>query len=437
MINLRHPLLLGQALIYAEANARRQRKDSFRLAPPIPNDVIFNAETKALVITGPNAGGKTATLKALGLCALMAKAGLGLPAKQPVWIPFYSSVLADIGDEQSLTSSLSTFSGHLHRIQNLRSVADGKCLVLLDELGTGTDPKEGAALGLSFFPSKCLILPSGAALLKALVKGGKGGALTTVVSTHHGLLKNLAYEYQIEKEDGKTYSEFENASMEFDDEECAPTYRLIMGVPGQSNALNIASRLGMDCRIIGAARNRLGRQHISENALISQIQVQTLSSFVLIHLVKNEQEKIDKIINSMEKIEKKTESVKMDIQETKRRVDLVKYQISTQEADDYTHALERGREALARLKLKKKREAEQVMVEQDDSEWIRPIADPPPTAPSRSKENTTWIPEVGEMVYVPDIGREATLIELTSNNKAIIRAGAFTITVESANLQPL
>lgn len=149
LINLRHPLLLGQSRIYEEANARRHQRDSFKLEAPIPNDVVLTSQTKALVITGPNAGGKTATLKALGLCALMAKAGLGLPAKQPIWIPFYSSVLADIGDEQSLTSSLSTFSGHLNRIQNLRQVADGKCLVLLDELGTGTDPKEGAALGKS------------------------------------------------------------------------------------------------------------------------------------------------------------------------------------------------------------------------------------------------------------------------------------------------
>ena len=138
---------MGQSLIREEMNARQRLKDASVLAPPIPNDVILTPQTKALVITGSNLGGKTTLLKSLGLCALMAKAGLGVPAKQPVWIPFYSSILADIGDEQSLTASLSTFSGHLHRIQNLRSVADGKCLILLDELGTGTDPKEGAALG--------------------------------------------------------------------------------------------------------------------------------------------------------------------------------------------------------------------------------------------------------------------------------------------------
>ena len=108
--------------------------------------------------------------------------------------------------------------------------------------------------------------------MKALVRPGQGAGLTTVVTTHHGLLKNLAYEQQFEREDGTSYSPFENASMEFDDEALAPTYRLIMGIPGQSNALNIASRLGMDLRIIGAARSLLGRQHISENMLISKIQ---------------------------------------------------------------------------------------------------------------------------------------------------------------------
>lgn len=156
--NLRHPLLEGHYLLKkqvfektrkgSEAKKKRQSaSDSQMVNPPVPITICLNNEVRALIVTGPNTGGKTATLKALGLVVLMARAGLGVPAEAPVRIPYYSAVFADIGDEQSLTSNLSTFSGHLKRIQAIRDCADGNCLVLLDELGTGSDPDEGAALG--------------------------------------------------------------------------------------------------------------------------------------------------------------------------------------------------------------------------------------------------------------------------------------------------
>lgn len=152
---LRHPLLLGKHLEQKEALTRQNRLKRFGGghahvvvdSPPVPLDLSIGMDTRAVMITGPNTGGKTATLKSLGLTVLMAKAGLGIPALSDALLPRYSTVLADVGDDQNLTSSLSTFSGHLKRIQALREVADGDCLILLDELGTGSNPEEGASLG--------------------------------------------------------------------------------------------------------------------------------------------------------------------------------------------------------------------------------------------------------------------------------------------------
>eukprot|EP00884_Botryococcus_braunii_P008293 jgi/Botrbrau1/17465/Bobra.0054s0052.1 len=218
------------------------------LVPPVPVDICLRRDTRALIITGPNTGGKTATLKALGLAVLMAKAGLPVPAQEPVRLPFFSSVLADIGDEQSLSASLSTFSGHLRRIQELRRESDGKALVLLDEIGTGTEPTAGSALGI--------------ALLKAFVKGGARGAGFVMATTHHGALTSLKYEDP----------RFENASVEFDDVALAPTYRLLWGVPGRSNALNIASRLGLDPSVVQDARARLGSVQADVDDSIAELE---------------------------------------------------------------------------------------------------------------------------------------------------------------------
>ncbi|KAK9807992.1 hypothetical protein WJX73_000666 [Symbiochloris irregularis] len=206
---LRHPLLIAD---YLRSSASKRQ----------------NQQSQA------KAGGKTATLKAVGLTVLMAKAGLPTPAQEPIYIPPFSRVLADIGDEQSLSANLSTFSAHLRQIQSLRQESDGKALVLLDEVGTGTDPIEGAALG--------------AAVLKALCQGGARGAALTLATSHHGSLSLLKYEDE----------RFENASVEFDDEKLCPTYRLLWGLPGRSNVLNIAARLGMEAGVIDQARSLMG-----------------------------------------------------------------------------------------------------------------------------------------------------------------------------------
>ncbi|MEO0377821.1 MAG: endonuclease MutS2, partial [Cyanobacteria bacterium P01_A01_bin.17] len=210
---LRHPLLVWQQ--------NHEQGD-----PVVPINVVVSPQIKVVAITGPNTGGKTVTLKTLGLAFLMAKVGLFVPAQEPVELPWFDQVLADIGDEQSLQQSLSTFSGHIRRIQSIIESLTDRSLVLLDEVGAGTDPQEGSALAI--------------ALLQHLADQ----AQLTVATTHFGELKALKYQNP----------RFENASVEFNDQTLSPTYRLLWGIPGRSNALIIAKRLGFRESILEQVR---------------------------------------------------------------------------------------------------------------------------------------------------------------------------------------
>ncbi|MFM2313443.1 MAG: hypothetical protein RLZZ04_2719 [Cyanobacteriota bacterium] len=238
---LRHPLLVWQ-----------QRHEEGTAVVPI--DVLVKPETKVVAITGPNTGGKTVTLKTMGLAALMAKAGMFVPAQVPVELPWFEVILADIGDEQSLQQSLSTFSGHIRRIsriiaalQHNKQHNDGNSLILLDEVGAGTDPAEGSALAI--------------ALLKYLAEHG----LLTIATTHYGELKALKYQD----------ARFENASVEFDDSTLQPTYRLLWGIPGRSNALTIAQRLGLDRSIVEEAQSLVGTGSAEDvNQVIAALEAQ-------------------------------------------------------------------------------------------------------------------------------------------------------------------
>lgn len=199
--------------------------------PPVPVNFFIGWKTRVLVITGPNTGGKTICLKTVGLAATMAKSGLHVLSSEPVHIPWFDSVFADIGDEQSLSQSLSTFSGHLKQISAIQAHATSQSLVLLDEVGAGTNPIEGAALGMSLLESFA-----------------ESGALLTISTTHHGELKTLKY----------SNAAFENACMEFDEENLQPTYKILWGVPGRSNAISIAERLGLPSIVLDKARELYG-----------------------------------------------------------------------------------------------------------------------------------------------------------------------------------
>lgn len=220
-----------------------------KLRGPVPVDIFASKRTKVVVITGPNTGGKTAAMKAVGLVAIMAKSGIFIPAERAV-VPFFDKVLVDIGDDQSLLTSLSTFSGRLTRAQAILEQCTPESLVLMDEVGTGTSPAEGAAIGY--------------ALLKALagIVPGQLGACLTFATTHHGQLKALKYEHE----------EFENAAVEFDEADLRPTYKLLWGVPGRSSALQIATRFNLSVDVIEEAREVLGEGLVSLDDTISKLE---------------------------------------------------------------------------------------------------------------------------------------------------------------------
>lgn len=195
----------------------------------VPVDIVMDEPTRCLIITGPNTGGKTVALKTAGLISLMFQMGMEVPVGTGSELPVFEAVLADIGDEQSLEQNLSTFSGHMRNISRMIDRAGPRSLLLLDELGSGTDPHEGGALAM--------------AILDRITETQS----YALVTTHHGALKRYGY----------THETVSNASMEFDDSSLAPTYRLLVGVPGSSHAVSIAERSGVPAGILDTARTYL------------------------------------------------------------------------------------------------------------------------------------------------------------------------------------
>lgn len=212
--------------------------------PVVPLDVTLGDPARVLVVTGPNTGGKTVVLKTVGLLALMAMSGVPIPAAAGARIPWFTAVLADIGDEQGISQNLSTFSSHVVRIGRCLRAASPQSLLLLDELGAGTDPEEGGVLGY--------------AVLEALLARGA----LAVVTTHLGRLKEFAYQN----------AGAENGSMAFDGTTLRPLYRLEVGIPGNSHALDIARRVGMPDDVVARARSLLGRRDTRLEEVIDKVQ---------------------------------------------------------------------------------------------------------------------------------------------------------------------
>ena len=245
LVRARNPVL---ALHFRrEASRKRSEGESADARTVIPLSVDLGGDYRTLVITGPNAGGKSVAMKSVGLLCLMVQCGLPIPAAPGTSLPLFTRLFVDLGDQQSIQDDLSTFTSHLHNIRRMLADADDRSLVLIDEAGTGTDPAEGGALA--------------EAVLRRLTEAGA----RTIATTHHGTLKAFAHAAE----------GVENGSMEFDRETLAPTYRFQAGIPGSSYAFEIATRVGLDDGVVAEARHLVGEGKTALEDLIADFEARS------------------------------------------------------------------------------------------------------------------------------------------------------------------
>jgi DNA mismatch repair protein MutS2 len=380
--NLRHPLLVWQ-----QKNEQGQ--------PVVPVDLIIQPQIRVVTITGPNTGGKTVTLKTLGLAALMAKVGLFVPAREPVEIPWFDSVLADIGDEQSLEQSLSTFSGHIRRISRILAEMTDNSLVLLDEVGAGTDPVEGSALAL--------------ALLQYLADNSQ----LSIATTHFGELKALKYEDE----------RFENASVEFDEESLSPTYRLLWGIPGRSNALTIARRLGLKPEVIDAAKTKVGGATDDVNQVIAGLEAQR----------RRQETKASEAQALLQQAERLYKEVSQKAAALKER----EQGLRQQQEQAVQSAIAQAKGEIAAVIRRLQQGPVTAQNAQQATNTLQQIADRSmPSAPPKPKVG--FHPHVGDRVRIPRLGQTAEVLSNPDGDGELsVRFGLMKMTVNLQDIESL
>jgi DNA mismatch repair protein MutS2 len=353
---VRHPLL-------QMALSGIQRK-------PVPTSLELKAPKTLMIISGPNTGGKTVTLKALGIVVLMAQAGIPVPAGE-VKLPLFGRVLADIGDQQSIEANLSTFSAHVTNIEGMVEVAGQNDFVLLDEIGASTEPNEGAALAV------------------AILEHFRQRGAMTVVTTHHSRLKAYAAET----------AEAVNAAMEFDEATLEPTYRLLVGLPGKSSALDIAARLGLASSIVEKARSLLHPADAEAAALIADLHQQRAGIDQELEALERQKQDLEKQREQLEQQFQQERRVKL--RELDSRLD----DTLRQYAKSWEESLEelRRRAAPAKVVTRGQRQATS-LVREAREEWNTQVLEAlgePSTSPQEPP--VVWIMAVGDRVQVENL----------------------------------
>jgi DNA mismatch repair protein MutS2 len=368
----------------------------------VPMSAHLGREYTSLIVTGPNTGGKTVTLKTVGLLHIMAMSGLLIPANEPSSISFFEEVYADIGDEQSIEQSLSTFSSHMKNIVGIIDKANEKSLALFDELGAGTDPTEGAALAISILEN----------LRRRNTK--------IVATTHYSELKGYAL-----KTDG-----VENASVEFDVETLKPTYRLLIGVPGKSNAFEISRRLGLRDEIIEDAKNNISSDSLRFEELIRSLQEKSIKAeqdareasslrIKMEDLKRQYEEKLERLNSSRDKLLMEAQKNAKDLlHEAKEEADDILKNIRKMETLGYTSDTRRKIEE-ERSKLKNKIDTTKVIQEEE-------------------KGNPPKNPKLGEEVFLPSLNQNVILLTLPDNKGEVqVQAGIMKINVKFKDVREI
>ncbi len=373
----RHPLISGKA---------------------VPTDVEMGNGFSAMIITGPNTGGKTVTLKTIGLLHLMAMSGLFAPAEDGTQMCVFDGIFADIGDEQSIEQNLSTFSSHMTNMIGILKEITPKSLVLLDELGAGTDPAEGSALAI--------------AILEYVHKM----ECRLVATTHYSELKAYAYERK----------GIINASMEFDIQSLIPTYRLLVGIPGRSNAFAIAERLGLPREIIDLARGQVHEDDLRVDNMIASLEENRLSA---------ESER-----STAEQLRREVEKLRQSLDAEKRRFDEQREQMR-----------ERAGKQAEEIVAKARREAEEIIADlrrmaMDEAASIKEHkliearkrleeALPAPKERRKSGKSANHL-KPGDDVLIPHLGQKGFVTEI-AGNELVVQLGIMKMKVKRSEIEPL
>ncbi len=359
----------------------------------VPIDIQIGDGISTLVVTGPNTGGKTVALKTLGLLTLMVQSGIPVPVADGSRFRVFKKIFADIGDEQSLAQSLSTFSSHMSIISGILSDADENTLVLLDELGAGTDPQEGSALGI--------------ALMEYLSQKNT----CTVVTTHHNLLKEFAYR--------APYAE--NASVLFDPETLEPAFQLRMGTPGRSHALEIAGRLGIDNEVIEKARQVMGSGNVQVDELLGRLSKE----------VEKESQARKRAEDIREEVNKEREHLQARQERNREEIENTRLNARKEAKSLLRHLNERGKALLKELReagpVSRTRFTEELSGLEKEVDRVLP----PPT-PKTGRGGPV---REGDRVLVVPIDAEGTVTSVTSQGKDVaVQSGGIRMKVAVSDL---